>query len=110
MAIYSYVNIHGIAFMIFPEEPSLYTKVMHVFADHRDPFKNHRSEYSRIKTMVTRGLVEPRELAIGSRLDSTSSGIQTVASTIQYIPLKDTLQLLFKNHEFCDSLHWQQHR
>ena len=89
---------------ILIDDPKLKIKVMNIFAAESDPFLNHRSEYSRIKTMVAMGLVEPRELAIGSRLDSTSTCTQTVATTVQYIPLKDTLQLLYRNQGFRDSL------
>lgn len=75
-----------------------------IFQAVRDPFNNYSSEYLRMKNCIAKGLINPQELTIGSRLDTDASGTRTVGSTVQYVPLCETIDMLYSKSEFRDSL------
>ena len=81
-------------------DDSISARFSGIFHAATDPLANYKTEYHRIKTLRAKGLVEPREVAVGSRLDCRSSGVHTIASTVQYVPLLDTLSLLYSKPEF----------
>lgn len=85
-------------------DDTLSVKMRNIFVSVGDPFVNYKTEYHRIKTLIAQGMVGPHEVAVGSRIDSQSSGTQTVASTIQYVPLTETLQLLYSKPEFRNAV------
>ena len=75
-----------------------------IFMGIRNPFSDYSTDYRRTKTLVTKGMVEPKEIGIGTRIDSRASSTQSVMATVQYVPLLDTLQLLMSKKEFRENL------
>ena len=100
----SFKKAENMSEVSFAGDEKLAVKLRHVFHTAKNPFSEYRSEYHRVKALITKGLVMPSEVAIGTRLDSTSLGTQTVSSTVQYVPLKDTLELLYSKDSFRQSL------
>lgn len=69
-----------------------------------NPISDYSTDYRRTKTFVSKGMVEAKEIAIGAHIDSRSAATRTTLSTTQYVPLLQTLQLLFSKEEFRKTL------
>lgn len=77
-----------------------------------DELKKHNTSFKRaISNQKNEILVCPKELSIGTRwerkrlTDARGTQIfipQTKQNTYQYVPVKDTIQSLFRSMEFCD--------
>lgn len=83
------------------DEPDAKQKIVGAFNSYSNPFAHYQTEYLRTKSLAAKGLVEPEDVIIGTRLDSTGQrGICTVNSMVQYVPLQKTLELLYSKEEF----------
>ena len=75
-----------------------------IFVEVDNPFADYQTEHKRIQKFADCGLVRPVSLSVGTRLEAGSAPVRNVACQLQYIPLQQTLTLLYSKHEFVQAL------
>lgn len=58
----------------------------------------------RMKAFSRKGMIDPQAVSVGTRLETVSRTLKTVACEIQYVPILETLHQLFSNKAFVNSL------
>lgn len=76
------------------------TGILAIFQELANPFEAYSTEHRRLVKFGSAGLVQPKAFPIGTRLETNAAISMNVACDVQYIPLHQTLRLLFSKSEF----------
>lgn len=79
-------------------------RLANIFSVLDNPFAKYMTEHMRMKAFAGKGMVEPKAVSVGTRLETVSHTLKTVTCQVQYVPILGTLQKLFSNKSFIDSL------
>lgn len=78
---------------VFLGDQQSVARLHNVFADLHNPFSQYFTEHIRTKAFTSKGMIEPRAVSAGTRLETVSRTLKTC----------QTLQQLFSNQAFGNS-------